>query len=209
MDVMSRKERERLAHRSEILRAAEKVFALKGFFQTTMNEIARTAEFGTGTLYKFFKSKEDLYFTLIDEKTDEIYTKVQAELTREAPAIERITNVLFFELEFMERNRDFFKIYTSEGGRFEWSIQNECGKKVHEKMVRYIHLLAQVFQQGIDTGELKSFNPLDLAHAFEGIVHSFIFEWLIHPEPYSLVSKAETILGIFLTGAKEGKEEIG
>lgn len=116
METMSRKERERLTHRAEILRAAEKVFALKGFFQTTMNEIARAAEFGTGTLYKFFKSKEDLYFTLIDEKTDEIYTKVQAELTREAPAIERIKNVLVFELEFMERNRDFFKIYTSEGG---------------------------------------------------------------------------------------------
>ncbi len=200
---MSRKERERLTHRAEILQAAEKVFALKGFFQTTMNEIAREAEFGTGTLYKFFKSKEDLYFTLIDEKTDEIYQLVQAELSREASAIERIRKVLNLELQFMERNRDFFRIYASEGSRYEWSIQNDCGKKVHDKMVRYLHDLAQVFQQGIELKELKPIHPMDLAHAFEGIVHSFIFEWLIHPEPYSLVSKAETILEIFLEGAEK------
>lgn len=203
METIGRKVREHLAHRGEILRAAEKVFALKGFFQTKMNEIARAAEFGTGTLYKYFKSKEDLYFTLIDEKTDEINRLVSTELCRKAPAIERIKNVLILELEFIEQNRDFFRIYTSEGSRFEWSIKNDFGKKIHNKMVNYIHLLAQVFQQGMETDELEPMNSLDLAHAFEGIVHSFIFEWLISPESYPLVSKAETILKIFLEGVEK------
>ncbi len=206
MDTMSRKERERLTHREEILRAAEKIFAAKGFFQSTMNEIARAAEFGTGTLYKYFKSKEDLYFTLIDEKTEEISHLVQKELHRQGSATERIRNVLFLQLEFMERNRDFFRIYTSEGSRFEWSVQNDCGKRVHEKMVNYIHLLAEVFQQGIEANELKPFDPLDMAHAFEGIVHSFIFEWLISPTSYPLVSKGEVILEIFLRGTETGEK---
>ena len=65
-EKITRKEREFIAHRGEILSAAEKVFAVKGFFPTTMSEIAEIAEFGTGTLYKYFKSKEDLYFSLID-----------------------------------------------------------------------------------------------------------------------------------------------
>ncbi len=203
MEKISRKEREHLAHRGEILRAAEKVFAAKGFFQTTMSEIARAAEFGTGTLYKYFKSKEDLYFTLIDEKTEEINHLVKAELSRKASAIERIKKVLILELEFIERNRDFFRIYTSEGSRFEWSIKDDCGKKIHDKMVDYIHLLAQVLKQGMKAGELKPMNPLDLAHAFEGIVHSFIFEWLISPESYPLISKVETILEIFLNGTEK------
>ena len=206
MDTMSRKERERLTHREEILRAAEKIFATKGFFQSTMNEIARAAEFGTGTLYKYFKSKEDLYFTLIDEKTEEISHLVQKELNRQGSATERIRNVLLLQLQFMERNRDFFRIYTSEGSRFEWSVQNDCGKRVHEKMVNYIHLLAEVFQQGIEANELKPFDPLDMAHAFEGIVHSFIFEWLISPTSYPLVSKGEVILEIFLRGTETGEK---
>ncbi|MBM4307441.1 MAG: TetR/AcrR family transcriptional regulator [Deltaproteobacteria bacterium] len=205
MEKIARKEREHLTRRKEILQAAEKVFAAKGFFHTTMNEIAQVAEFGTGTLYNFFKSKEDLYFTLIDEKTDEINRLVKTELSRKTSAIERIKKILILELEFIEQNRDFFRIYTSEGSRFEWTVKDDCGKKIHDKMVDYIQLLAQVLKEGMKTNELKPLNPLDLAHAFEGIVHSFIFEWLISPEPYPLVSKADTILEIFLKGTE--KEE--
>jgi TetR/AcrR family fatty acid metabolism transcriptional regulator len=202
MEKIARKEREHIVRRQEILQAAERVFAGKGFFHTTMNEIAQMAEFGTGTLYKYFKSKEDLYFTLIDEKTNEINHLVKTELLRNTSAIDRIKAILKIELEFIEQNRDFFKIYTSESSRFEWSIKDSLGKKIHQKMVDYIHLLAQVFTQGMNSGELKPLDPLDLAHAFEGIVHSFIFEWMISPKPYPLVSKAETILEIFLKGAK-------
>jgi AcrR family transcriptional regulator len=203
MEKIGRKEREYLTHREEILRAAERVFAAKGFFQATMSEIAEAAEFGTGTLYKFFKSKEDLYFTLIDEKTEEINGPVKTELLKKAPAVERIKNVLRLQLEFIERNRDFFRIYASEGNRFEWGVMNSCGKKIHEKMVAYIQLLVQVMKQGVEEGGLKSMDPIDLAHAFEGIVHSFIFEWLISPQPYTLISKAETILEIFLNGTEK------
>jgi TetR/AcrR family fatty acid metabolism transcriptional regulator len=203
MGRKARKEREHLAHRKEILQAAEKVFAAKGFFHSTMNEIAQEAEFGTGTLYNFFKSKEDLYFTLIDEKTNEINRLVKAELSRKTSAIERIKKILALELGFIEQNRDFFRIYTSEGTRFEWSIKDDCGKKIHDKMVDYIHFLAQVLKEGMKANELKPLNPLDLAHAFEGIVHSFIFKWLISPESYPLISKADTILEIFLNGAEQ------
>ena len=55
MEKLHRKVREHLTHRKEILLAAEKLFAAKGFFPTTMSEIAQEAQFGTGTLYKYFK----------------------------------------------------------------------------------------------------------------------------------------------------------
>jgi len=202
-EKISRKEREYLVHRGEILSAAEKVFAAKGFFPTTMSEIAETAEFGTGTLYKYFKSKEDLYFTLIDEKTDEINRLVKSELLQKTSAIERIKKVLGLQLEFIERNRDFFRIYTSEGSRFEWTVKDELGKGIHEKMVTYIHILAEVMNQGIEGGEFRALNPMDLAHALVGIVNSYIFEWLISPQPYPLISKLDTVLEIFLGGAQQ------
>ena len=202
-EKISRKEREYLAHRGEILSAAEKVFAAKGFFPTTMSEIAETAEFGTGTLYKYFKSKEDLYFTLIDEKTDEINRLVKSELLQKTSAIERIKKVLGLQLEFIERNRDFFRIYTSEGSRFEWTVKDDLGKGIHDKMVTYIDTLAEVMRQGVKEGEFKSINPMDLAHALVGIVNSYIFEWLISPQSYPLISKLDTVLEIFLGGAQQ------
>lgn len=202
MGKIDRKVRERLTHRKEILLAAEKLFAAKGFFPTTMSEIAQEAEFGTGTLYKYFKSKEDLYFTLIDEKTAEINSSVKAELSKKMSATERIEKMLRIQFEFFERNRDFFRIYISERSRFEWAVKENLGKGIHEKMVAYIYLLAQVMKQGIKEGAFKPKEPLDLAHALVGIVNSFVFEWLIAPRPYPLLSKVDTVLDIFLRGAQ-------
>ena len=200
---ITRKAREYLAHREEILSAAEKVFAAKGFFPTTMSDIARRAEFGTGTLYKYFKSKEELYFTLIDEKVEEINRLVKTELSQRNSTVERIKKVLRLQFVFIERNRDFFRIYISERSRFEWTVKDDLGKGLHEKMVSYIDILSEVIRQGIKKGEFRSMDPRDLAHAFVGIVNSFVFEWLISREPYPLVSKLDIVLEIFLSGVQQ------
>jgi len=184
-------------------RPAEKVFAAKGFFPTTMSDIARRAEFGTGTLYKYFKSKEELYFTLIDEKVEEINRLVKTELSQRNSAVEKIKKVLRLQFEFIERNRDFFRIYVSERSRFEWTVKDDLGKGLHEKMVSYIDILSEVMREGIKKGEFRSMDPKDLAHAFVGIVNSFVFEWLISRQPYPLVSKLDTVLEIFLGGAQQ------
>jgi AcrR family transcriptional regulator len=201
-EKISRKEREYLAHRGEILSAAEKVFAAKGFFTTTMSDIAREAEFGTGTLYKYFKSKEELYFTLIDEKVEETNRLVKSELSQKTSAMERIKKALRLQFEFFGRNRDFFRIYISERNRFEWTVKDDLGKGIHEKMVTYINLLAEVMKQGMEEGEFRPLNPLDLAHALVGIVNSFVFEWMISSKPYPLISKLDMVLEIFLGGAQ-------
>ncbi|MEW6375873.1 MAG: TetR/AcrR family transcriptional regulator [Thermodesulfobacteriota bacterium] len=201
-EKISRKEREFLTHREEILQAAERVFAAKGFFQSTMSDIAHEAEFGTGTLYKYFKSKEELYFTLIDEKVKEVNHLVKVELSQKISAIERIKKALELQLKFIEQNRNFFRIYISERNRFEWTVKDDLGKGMHDKMIAYIHLLAQVMKQGMKDGEFKPMDPTDMAHALIGIVNSFVFEWLISPQPYSITSKMETILRIFLGGTQ-------
>jgi TetR/AcrR family transcriptional regulator len=201
-DKMGRKEREYLAHRREILSAAEKVFAAKGFFPTTMSDIAHKAEFGTGTLYKYFKSKEELYFTLIDEKMEEINQLVKIVFSEKTTSMKKIEKVLRLLFEFIEKNQDFFRIYISERNRFEWTVKDDLGRTIYEKMVAYIGTLSQVIKQGIKEGEFKAMNPWDLAQALVGIVNSFVFEWLISPKPYSLISRADSILEIFLRGVQ-------
>ncbi len=200
---ISRKEREYRVHREEILSAAEKAFAAKGFFSTAMSDIAREAEFGTGTLYKYFKSKEELYFTLIEEKVEKINRLVKNKLSQQASAVERINGALALQFEFFEQNRDFFRIYISERNRFEWTVKDELGKGLHEKMVAYINILGQVMRQGVEEGEFRPLNPMDLAHALVGIVNSFIFEWMISHESYPLISKLDTVLEIFLGGVQQ------
>ena len=73
-----RKERERLTRQHEILRAARELFARNGFYDTTLDDIARHAEFGKGTIYNYFPSKEDLFFTIIDEVLEGIQAIAEA-----------------------------------------------------------------------------------------------------------------------------------
>lgn len=200
---VSRKEREHRAHREEILSTAEKVFAAKGFFPTTMSDIAREAEFGTGTLYNYFKSKEELYFTLIEEKVEKMNHLIKNKFSQKVSAIERIKGALALQFEFVERNQDFFRIYISEWNRFEWTVKDELAKGVHENMVAYINILSEVIRQGIKKEEFRPINPKDLAHALVGIVNSFIFEWMISRESYPLISKLDTVLEIFLGGVQQ------
>jgi TetR/AcrR family fatty acid metabolism transcriptional regulator len=170
-----------------------------------MDEIAKRAEFGTGSLYKYFRGKRDLYFSLIDEKVGEITRLVKAELDKDLPPIERIESILHLQLSFIQSNRDFFKIYISERNRFEWTIKDELGKGVHEKFMTYIDSLGEVMRQGIEGGQLKEMDPRDMAHGFVGIVNSFVFEWIMSPRAYSLVSKGPTIMNIFFDGVRSTK----
>ncbi|MFQ5842723.1 MAG: TetR/AcrR family transcriptional regulator [Thermodesulfobacteriota bacterium] len=199
---VSRRRREFLTRRADILLAAEKVFAAKGFYGSTMDEIAKRAEFGTGSLYRYFQGKKDLYFSLIDEKVEEITRLVGAELGKDLPPIDRIASILHLQLSFIQKNRDFFKIYISERNRFEWTMKDDLGKGVHEKFMAYIDSLEEVMRQGIGVGQLKEMDPRDMAHGFVGIVNSFVFEWIMSPGAYSLVSKGRTIMNIFFEGVR-------
>lgn len=69
---LSRKERERLFKRQEIVAAAREVFTARGFTAATLDEIAEKAEFGKGTLYSYFQSKDELFETVIADIFDEI-----------------------------------------------------------------------------------------------------------------------------------------
>ncbi|MCI5131850.1 MAG: TetR/AcrR family transcriptional regulator, partial [Candidatus Electrothrix sp. EH2] len=64
----SRREREKQRQRKDMLEAAEQLFAEKGYHNASMQEIAEQAEFAVGTLYKFFKNKEDMYRALMVEQ---------------------------------------------------------------------------------------------------------------------------------------------
>jgi len=205
-EMGSRRRKEYLTRRADILSAAEKVFAAKGFYGSSMDEIAKRAEFGTGSLYKYFKGKKDLYFSLIDEKVEEVIRLVRAELGRDLPPVEKIESALRLQLGFIQRNRDFFKIYISERNRFEWTIKDDLGKGVHQKFMAYINDLEQVMRDGIQRGQFKEMDPRDMAHGFVGIVNSFVFEWIMSPKAYSLLSKAPIVVDIFFEGVRNPRE---
>ena len=91
MDPRSlRKQRELEARRDEILSAAECLFSKHGFFKTSMAEIAGAAQFAMGTLYRFFKSKEDIYISLVEAKVEELMSLLEERVSQASTAKEKI-----------------------------------------------------------------------------------------------------------------------
>src|SRR3989304_8141317 len=85
MGIHERKEREKEHRRDEILNAAQKVFFEKGLAVATMDEIAETAELSKGTLYLYYKCKEDLYLGVTMRGMQILYDKLAAVIARNEP----------------------------------------------------------------------------------------------------------------------------
>ena len=83
MGIAERKEREKLQRRFDIIDAAEKIFFTKGFESATMDDVAMEAELSKGTLYLYFKSKEDLQFAIFMRGLDILMSKMRANLSEQ------------------------------------------------------------------------------------------------------------------------------
>jgi AcrR family transcriptional regulator len=84
MGIQERKRREREQRRREIMNAARKVFSINGFSKTTMEDIAREAELSPGTLYLYFKNKDELYASLSVEVLEHLLERLKHAYVKEA-----------------------------------------------------------------------------------------------------------------------------
>lgn len=197
----TRKDREKQRHREEILHAAEAIFAEKGFYGTTMDDIANRAEFAMGTLYAFFPSKEQLYQTLINERFQEMASELLAAMAQTPDPLECLRLYVSTRCQLTLKYADFARLYTRErmNDRFLNSPlwQDQVGPlflKVQERMI-------ECCQKGIEHNLLRNdIHPFDMAVALENICDGFLYEWQINPEKVSLESKTEIILKIFFNG---------
>jgi len=200
LKTLSRKERELLTRRNEILTAAERVFAKNGYFGTTMAEIAAEAEFGTGTLYSFFASKEDLYFAVIDEKMSRIQEILLAILKGKGTCLEKIENVLKSDLRFIEENRDTFTIYFHERDRLESRLREKFEEVIKKKYITFLQAVAGTVEEGIRDNEIRKIDPMDVAIFFAGIIRTFFVFWAMGEKKYPLTDKFSTMKELFLRG---------
>ena len=88
--TLSRREREKLRQRRDMLTAALRLFSEKGYHSVSMHEIAEKSEFAIGTLYKFFRNKEDLYRVLVLEQADAIHDALVGALEEPRDEIEKL-----------------------------------------------------------------------------------------------------------------------
>jgi len=201
-NTLSRRERVKLANRKAILSAAEGVFAQKGFYAATTDEIAERAEFSKGALYTYFKSKEEMFLSLMREKVGSLEKKIKESIKATLHPIEGIESLIKAQLEFFEENKEFFQIMASERSRFEVGMKNKIRKELMRRFQSYSKEIEGVMKAAVDNKDLKAIDPNHLAIALIGMVHSFTAQWILTGGGSSLMELSPVITSLFFEGAK-------
>jgi len=192
---LSRKEREYLRHRQEILQVALKLFSEKGFHNVSMHKIAEKSEFAVGTLYKFFSNKEELYKTLILEKSGEFHSVLTAALEKPGSEMEKIKAWVEAKVSVFMDNLDCVLLYLAETRGGSFNIRAGIDTEIIRQYEETLEKMKAVFEKGIKKKMFRKYDPYLLAVALDGISTTFLFEHLAHPD--RLLFDADLIVSIF------------
>lgn len=166
MGVIERKEREREYRKMQILGAGEKLFLDKGFENITMDEIARECELSKGTLYLYYKSKEELFYTLII-KGMEILIEMFKEGIRNKTTVQEKMRVIGEKyLEFYYKHTNYFKMinYMGDHKTIKKDEVVELEKILIQKNNELWNLNVELIEEGRELGIIKkNFNAFEFA----------------------------------------------
>lgn len=203
LKVMNRRKLRQKNHAAQILEAGEKLFAKKGFYPTTMEEVARAAGLAKGTIYLHFNDKRDLFFSIIEKKLDILLEKIEKEMRKDEFPSQRIKLAIGIHLRFLEENRDFFKIMQALPESLKQEMERKLKGRVIEKQSRYVEILDQLIRKGIRNQEIKSLDSRKLAVILVGMMHSLTIYWISRKEKGSLSQDDSLVWQVFWEGIKK------
>ena len=184
-----------------MLAAALDLFSRKGYGNVSMQEIAEKAEFAIGTLYKFFKSKEDLYQALVREQAEKFHTRIMEAFQSSEDEVEKLRNFLKVKGETFRANAATIRIYFSETQGARHNVLAGFDAEMRRKHEEFLQVLATIFEKGMDHGRFRRIaEPYYLAVALEGATNAFLLLWLDQPGGHPALDDPDTILDIFFKG---------
>jgi TetR/AcrR family fatty acid metabolism transcriptional regulator len=160
--------------RQRILDAAVRVFAKKGFYATRVSEVAKAAGVADGTIYLYFKSKEELLVSLFEDRVERLLAFLQTELPATAGASAKLRRIIELQLGLLEGERDLAEVVTV--------ILRQSTKLMKEyaapKFTAYLDAIARVVAEGQASGELRSdVSPHLAARAIFGALDGITMTW--------------------------------
>ena len=198
---LTRREREKIAHRDEIFAAALDLFSEKGYHNVSMHEIARKAEFAIGTLYKFFENKEDLYKALVLEQAEKFDNALVQAIEEPDDEIEKLRNYVRAKGDVFTANVSMIRLYFAETRGASFNVMAGLDSEIREQYGHFLETLASVFASGMEKKRFKKIaDPYHLAVAIESLTNAFLFLWLEAPDRHPYPEDPDVILNILFKG---------
>ena len=183
-----------------ILNSAGAVFAEHGFYKATISQIAARAGVADGTLYLYFKNKDDILYQYLSFKTDVVFEKMNAAVAKGTDAESKLRNLIRCHLEEFQRDKNMAIIFQSEV-RYLRDIESQV--KDISKM--NFDLLSDIIEQGQVEGTMRQDLFVGLVKRFIlGAVEGVISTWVSADGRYDLTTMAEPLVDLYMTGVRGG-----
>jgi AcrR family transcriptional regulator len=190
--------------RREVLQVAARLFARKGFQNTTMKEIAGELNMDRATLYRFFAGKDEVLRASVADSIVEISDEVRAVVRGEGSARAKLAEVIELVMRYYERHYPHPYVFIHDMLDAAW-VENSVWATQLVTLVREIQgLVYSLIEQGMAEGEFRSDVPVDVAtNAVLGAVN-WTYRWYRPGRPYSGEQVGRTYATVILQGLRAG-----
>lgn len=201
---MRRTKEEAAVTRAAVLKAALAVFSRTGYAAATLQAVAAAARVTRGAVYWHFKSKAELYNTLLQEFSEQGAAVAQAAVAEGGPLLEVLRRVFVRQCALIETNPQARAVAELALFKTGHNPDLQAGRRQQIKAGRgQIEQLAAALQGGVERGELRAdVDPATMAQAFIAYQNGLIHVWLAAPQSFSLAERAPAFAELFLSGLR-------
>lgn len=208
-----RERRRRDENRHFIIEAAEKVFAGRGYTLATMDEIAAESGFSKATLYKYFKSKKDIFLEIINASLSEAEKRLGSIGESDFSAEEKLRKYIRFIIEYYHKKENLIRIFFLEKHNLvklfgvhpqKFPAASSMHPPIPQEFERGIfnitRIMEEIISEGIRTKEFRSVDVSTASFVLGALIRGFQFRGPVRGPGFSLEESADVILNYYLKG---------
>ncbi len=189
--------------RQQIMYGLERLFTSRRFHEITLEDVAKEAQVGKGTIYRYFQNKDDLFFNTVASGFDDLCELLRKNVPENAPFYEKLLSACVEISSFFDRRRQLFGMMQIEERRMYWCKGNirEKWTTRHKKLVAAV---AEIIGKGVAEGQIRPDIPAE-------VLASFLLAMLrtrahtLGDAPKAMLQH-ELLLDLFCRGAGRGEE---
>jgi TetR/AcrR family fatty acid metabolism transcriptional regulator len=183
--------------REMILRAAINVFARKGFFNAKVADIAKEARIADGTVYLYFKSKDEILHSIFDQAMGKFIAEGKAELQDMVSPVDKLRKIAELHLARLGTDRDLAIVFQVELRGSTKFMREFSAAGFHD----YLEVIRKTIEEGQKSGVFRTdIKPVVCAKILYGSLDEMVTNWILSKKPYPLRPMAQEVLKVFLKG---------
>ncbi|MBN1780725.1 TetR/AcrR family transcriptional regulator [bacterium] len=206
---ISRKELEKEARIKDILDTAARLFAHKDFHSVTVDEIAEQVGLSKGTIYLYFDTKENLFFSILVDRTKGLLQELNEAIQSEPDFLKCLENYIRTFFRYFERHEAYFKLMHSEKTRASLEAHIQMHQYAQEVLNDFIENICRLIQKGLDDGRLRPIPVLSMAKMLTGLLNTFTFYRIFASQNRPVEEETKMILDLFLNGTIKTDDSSG